>query len=909
MTTWVAGDGAGRCPAPLTLVRFGAGRLPGGPFPSGLQLSLRVMTLAAVLLAAFVLGWGRTAPVGAHAALAEADPPVDGVLVAPPAEVVLRFTEAVDQGAGSPAIRVLNEAGDDVTASVAAVDPTDPLVVRVGLAPLGPGTYTVAWTARSAVDGHTLTGSHAFRYGGGRAPGAATTEGERPAAWAVATRWLTFLGMALVVGGFLVARVVIPASPGLGRLPLATAAGAVLGLVASLAEVWLPTRWPPAGVRAPTLAEAIAGVPDAAWVRVAGLAAAVVLVAVWAATPAIGRRLVALEWAGLGVGLVALLGLSMTSHAAARSDQWRALALGSNILHQWSVAAWVGGLVMVLVVPPAIVTATAGGPGGDETIRGRLRRFSAWALVLVIVATVTGVVNTGLVLPAVAELWGSTYGRVILIKVAVLTPALVLAGMHRTSLRRGVWRSVPRALAGLAGAMRATLRVETAIVAVVVLGGSTLSMLAPPAARSAAVGSIVIADPILDSAGEVSGLVRLEAAPLRPGPNRLVVSFAGPDGAPRPLAPGATVSLDLISLDEPGVERSRVETVPDGPASFAVETGALTVDGWWRAEALVRQRGVPDTTASFVFLLPDPNLHGAGAVEAPAGDPEAIALFERATAFLGGTQRLRYRQVIGGGDGSAVVSRYALAAGVDGAPAAMRIDGASTSVVKIGEEEWLRTGGTPWLARRGTAAISPAGMLADYEGATGFGLGRIETVAGREARVITFAVDQERYLPAWYAWWVDTATGEPLREAMVSRNHYMVNTFLDYDASFTIAPPLDGVGDLPAETPVDVPGGRPDPLPAPPALISEVAPSVAVAFSGHGLRTPRMPDDLEGGLLATPSHLTSLQKGIERSRTGSSDQLPTARSTMSGVVSGGDPMTHRLPGQPGSATLRNGDDP
>ncbi|MBA2754363.1 MAG: hypothetical protein H0U40_07870, partial [Chloroflexia bacterium] len=291
--------------------------------------------------------------------------------------------------------------------------------------------------------------------------------------------------------------------------------------------------------------------------------------------------------------------------------------------------------------------------------------------------------------------------------------------------------------------------------------------------------------------------------PLRPGRYRLVVSFAGPDGTPRPLAPGAAVNLDLISLDEPGVGRSRVEAIPAGGASFAIETDALTVDGWWRAEALVRQRGLADTTASFVFLLPDPNLHGTGAVDVPGDDPEAVALFGRATAFLGDTQRLRYRQVIGGGDGSAVVSRYALVAGVDGAPAAMRIDGASTSVVKIGEEEWLRTGGTPWLARRGTAAIAPAGMLADYEGATGFGLGRVETVAGREARVITFAVDQERYLPAWYAWWVDAATGEPLREAMVSRNHYMVNTFLDYDAAFTIEPPEDDSEVVPATPDID----------------------------------------------------------------------------------------------------------
>ncbi|HEV2108635.1 MAG TPA: CopD family protein, partial [Thermomicrobiales bacterium] len=708
----------------------------------------------------------------------------------------LQFSEQVDRGAGSPAIRVVDEGGYDVGAGLATVTGDDGRRVEATMPAVAPGTYTVIWSARSAIDGHTLAGSYAFRVGGGRAPGAATVAGERPAGWAVVTRWLTFLGAALIVGGFLVASMIIPGTMALGRMPILAMAGCILGLIASLGDIVLPVMRPPAEMIAPSMMEAMQGLPDAFWARVVALAASLILVVAWSLTPRVGSRLPALEWFGLALGLVVLLGLSMTSHAAARTDAWRLPALASNILHQWSVALWAGGLAHIgLIALPAWratgATATADArPAAD----GMIRRFSPLALGLVIVAVLTGVLNAGLALPVVRTLWESTYGRVILIKVIVLLPALALATFHRTTLRRH--------LAGAAYALRLTLRAETALVLLVVLGGSVLAMLAPPAADVAGAEAITLVMPV-ETSNERTNLVRLQAAPLEPGVNRFAVTMVGPDGLSIPLSPGDLVRIDAVSLEEEGIAQAPVEASWDGEGGFVAETNALSIDGWWRIGVLIRQAGQPDMRATFVLLLPDPNLQGVAAVELPESDPLAQEIYEHAVDTLADAESVRYHQVLGGGTGLAYVADYAISAGTDGDPAAVKISSSAMMVIKIGEREWLRSGDAPWRERTGTAAIGPAVLAEQYEGAAHFHLGRMDTIDSRSAQVISFFVDNERYVPAWYAWWVDIETGALLQEAMVSRSHYMLNTFRGYDADVRIEPPE--IGGTPVAVRPDLP--------------------------------------------------------------------------------------------------------
>ena len=83
-----------------------------------------------------------------------------------------------------------------------------------------------------------------------------------------------------------------------------------------------------------------------------------------------------LEGAGAIAASSVLLGLSLTSHASARSS-WRWVAITSDFVHQNSVGLWVGGLVFLALY---WLSRHEAGDGPDP-----IRRFSRIALVLVLV--------------------------------------------------------------------------------------------------------------------------------------------------------------------------------------------------------------------------------------------------------------------------------------------------------------------------------------------------------------------------------------------------------------------------------------------------------------------------------------------------------------------------------------------
>ncbi len=251
----------------------------------------------AILLLALVAFVSPCAPVDAHADLLRADPAPDALLAAPPRTLDLWLTEPVAEGDGSPSIRLLDQSGRERSITDLAVDPNDPTHVRATLAGVGTGTFTVVWSNRSATDGHTISGSYAFRVASStRAPGAATTADDDPAAWAVATRWLTFFGAALIAGGFAIGHLVLAtggSDSSRRRRGLAILVGASAALLATIAEPVLQTTWPANGVTAPSFSEAVRTLPYAWWFRPAALLVSLLVAAIswrlaarWAIGPA-----------------------------------------------------------------------------------------------------------------------------------------------------------------------------------------------------------------------------------------------------------------------------------------------------------------------------------------------------------------------------------------------------------------------------------------------------------------------------------------------------------------------------------------------------------------------------------------------------------------------------------------------
>jgi copper transport protein len=714
--------------------------------------------------------------------LERASPPVDGILGAPPSRIELWLTEAAATGPDSPSLGVLDEDGSSLTVSDLRLDPADPRHLTATVSGVGFGTYTVTWSVRSEVDGHTLTGSYAFRVGGtDRAPGAATVEGETPRAWAVATRWSTFLAAGIATAGLIAGPLLFGSreSPATARRRLLVVLGAaIVGAFATLLEPALQSIAPPEGLLAPSIGDTFNALPDGWFLRVPGF----VGLAVAALLLLIRPRLPVVRYLGALGGLAALLGLALTSHASARED-WRLAAVASVILHQWSVGLWSGGLIHLLL------GRAAPRPEGQPS---PVQRFSFWALPLATVGILTGAINAGFVLPTFDIPWESNYGRVLIAKIAILFPVLILAGFHRLKIRRVV--------DGAVSAIGPTLWLETLLVALIILGGSGLALLAPPSLDSGNYASVDLAAPFEGPTleGERGPFARLRITPARTGENAFAVAVT--DGRPlfldeeikiqaAPLLTDvALVRLTLRNLISP-IAPLEVPLEADGTGWFYSTSVQLGLEGWWQVDVTVRRTGLEDVTVPFYIILPDPNVHGEEAVRPTDSRDEARLLFERGLADLTSLTSLHYTQLLNGGTGTSGISDHITHSALGTQPAALLLATNEIVMIRSGGSQWVSKAGGEWSRTDAPAVVPLSAWGSDYVGATGFRLGIEESVGGRPARIITFYVPGDQYAPASYAWWIDVETGHILREAMVSRGHYMAKTYDGFNSAPPVIPP------------------------------------------------------------------------------------------------------------------------
>src|SRR5215213_5528922 len=144
----------------------------------------------AVLAGAWLLASGPAA--AAHGALQSSEPAGGSSLERAPAAVTLRFTERPDPELST--VRVLDNRARVVAGGPAQPVPGRPEELRVPVAGLPAGGYTVAWRIVSAVDGHRTDGVFGFGVGPAAAP-------RLPAAEAVAEVRTTTAPAPLAVAG------------------------------------------------------------------------------------------------------------------------------------------------------------------------------------------------------------------------------------------------------------------------------------------------------------------------------------------------------------------------------------------------------------------------------------------------------------------------------------------------------------------------------------------------------------------------------------------------------------------------------------------------------------------------------------------------------------------------------------
>ena len=457
-------------------------------------IALLVGLLLAVVAAT---AHGHAMPVGSS-------PGSDALLDAAPAVVTVTFNEPVKL-LRSGDVEVVDASGASVVGRPGRVA-DDRRVIEVGLRPgLPAGTYTVRYQVIGA-DSHVIPGLFVFGVGvdelgppvlGDRAGGPSELS-----AWFVTARFLEMVTLGGLLGliafRWLVWGVVWRRSPGVadadrtalvtwwrdthwmafGVLALAAMVAQGYGLVVQSARalgvgVWDVLR-DTAGI------STVLGQTDyGTHVQVRG-ALLFVLFALGAVQfmreYGTGRapRVATVTGGALAAAAMVVLVLvvigSISGQGHARVAAWPWLQIGAQLTHIAASAVWIAGLALVVLVFARVPrVAPAAGPG---VAAQALLAFSAMATWAIVAIFATGLLRSVAELGDPAELWGTAYGRSILIKLALLVP-LVAVALHNRRIVAAL-RGVARPNGATLALVRRTVGTELGISLVIVLVATVL---------------------------------------------------------------------------------------------------------------------------------------------------------------------------------------------------------------------------------------------------------------------------------------------------------------------------------------------------------------------------------------------------------------------------------------------------
>lgn len=460
-------------------------------------MTLRGRTLLVLAAGAAVLA--LPAAAWAHAALVRTVPTASVVVNRPPPVVLLTYTEAVEPRFA--AVSVTDAAGHSVAASPPRRSASSPKTLVVPLHRVPRGWYLVYWRVIS-VDGHPVRGAFTFAVGPnpGPAPQFVIPSISETAATPrlIAARSVVFVALMAAIGLFLlriaIARPVVRRVPGtrLRAVSLAFGVASAVTLVATPIYVLMATAdfalrsVSDFGAVVPLMRDSAFGrgfldleLVFALFVVAAGLALLV-------DRPDRERRSVAelLSVTGACAAAAACLVVpGLAGHAAQTSP--RGAMLLFDWLHLAAGSVWVGGLIGMLVLWRSLPVA--------RRVAGLVvcvPRFSNTAFVSVLILIGSGIGASLVHVPTFASLWQTSYGQTLLVKIGLLSAAILLGAVNllRTRPRLLAYRDRPELGPGAAALLRRLVTGEVLVVVSAVVAASVLSSLPPPAKALASIG-------------------------------------------------------------------------------------------------------------------------------------------------------------------------------------------------------------------------------------------------------------------------------------------------------------------------------------------------------------------------------------------------------------------------------------
>ena len=527
-----------------------------------------------------------TVPAQAHASVVSTDPEADAVLPTAPSAVTVVFSEAV-----SPVTAGTTVIAPDGSPATDGPVITDGDTMILPLADgLADGTYLVSYRVVSA-DGHPVPGGFMFSIGQPSAPprtedGAVAAEEADPmvTGLVVADRWLGYLGLLAVLGPGLL----LMAGPAASRSGARRLVAIGLSTVAGTAVVGLYLQVPYTAGR-PLFDITGADVGAVLAGRAAG-AAMLRLLVVLVALPLVLRlrtggpgRVTGKVLAVLGVALAATW--PMSGHATTSPSP--PLTVAADTIHITAAAVWLGGLM------------TLAGyllrPGAARRGAVFLPVWSRWATWLVAAIAATGAAQAFVQIGSVSALVGTTYGWLVIAKVALFGVALAAAVPARSAVARHRFDDSDDG--ALVGRVRRSVLVELAVGAVVLALSAVLVQTVP---ADTAVGTPQQSMPQYVGRTFDTPLYRLrfDLEPARVGTNTVHLYLFDPTGRPlEPIEWYAAVGNPDEELAP--IQYGLAELAPNHVSGEVVIPAA----GNWEFTFRIRASKIEEKTVSTVIAL------------------------------------------------------------------------------------------------------------------------------------------------------------------------------------------------------------------------------------------------------------------------------------------------------------------
>ena len=505
----------------------------------------------------------------AHAILQQSTPSNNSVVRTSPPTVSLQFNEAVETAFGS--IRVYDCGGGRVDSGKILRPSKSSVAVKIDRK-LPQGTYTVTWRVISA-DSHPVAGAFVFNVKKANASGSckqvfnAKTPGTVTALFKF-MRGLDFALLLLVVGGAVALMVVLRSAAAELRARLyRILAGLAFGLV-FVGALCIVLQGAVAGgfglseaFRWSTVDSVLQTRFGKAFLWQIGIAVVVGALALLASR---SRKLEALPLFGV------LLLPTVTAAGHARTSG--TIAFLADLVHVSAASCWVGGLAFTVL---ALMLA-----GADRwPLASRaVPRFSILAIVSVVALIAAGSLRGYEEVRAFHGLWDTTYGKLLLAKIALVLPLLGLGAYNNRY-------AVPRLKRQIASVIeqRRFLRVawaELAIMAVII--GVTAVLVTEPPAKASVSAPKYATDTVPLGPLELNYIVE----PAKTGPNTIHLYFFRPKSGFPASVDDAKLSVTLPSR---GLGPLRIPLQRIVPSHYTTSSGVFPEPGDWQATVEVRK--------------------------------------------------------------------------------------------------------------------------------------------------------------------------------------------------------------------------------------------------------------------------------------------------------------------------------